>query len=87
MAEPESVTVRYWAAARAEAGRDCDQAHPGTLAQVLAEVGERHGERFRQVMKVCSVMVGDQPVGTRDHAGVVVGAGDVIELLPPFAGG
>lgn len=87
MAEPGSVTVRYWAAARTAAGRDSDEASAGTLAQVLGEVSERHGERFSRVVKICSVLVGDQPVGTRDHSSVVVAAGDVVELLPPFAGG
>lgn len=83
------VTVRYWAAARAAAGRDSDVAEPGTLARVLAEVrGQRAGdERFARVLEVCSVLIGDRPVGARDHDGVDVPAGAVVELLPPFAGG
>jgi len=87
MPQADTVTVRYWAAARAAAGCDSDLVTPGTLEQVLTQVRERHGERFAQVVKLCSVLVGDRPVGTRDHAGVQVEAGDVVELLPPFAGG
>ena len=87
MPEPATVTVRYWAAARAAAGRDSDVASPGTLEQVLSQVREQHAERFAQVVELCSVLVGDRPVGTRDHASVRVEAGDVVELLPPFAGG
>jgi hypothetical protein len=39
------------------------------------------------VIAVCSVLVGDQPVATRDPAGVTVVPGTTIEFLPPFAGG
>ena len=86
------VTVRYWAAARAAAGVDSEEvslAGGTTLADVLATVRDRHGARSRlaEVMTVCSVLVGDRPVGSRDPAQVVVQPGDTIELLPPFAGG
>jgi len=86
---PAAVTVRYWAAARAAAGRDSDDVEPGTLAQVLGEVRARHAgdERFARVLGVCSVLIGDRPVGARDHDAVRVSPGDVVELLPPFAGG
>ena len=43
MPEPATVTVRYWAAARAAAGRDCDVVSPGTLEQVLSQVRDQHG--------------------------------------------
>ncbi|MDP9444825.1 MAG: MoaD/ThiS family protein [Actinomycetota bacterium] len=83
------VTVRYWAAARAAAGREADIVTAATLADALAAVHEmrRDDARFDRVVGVCSVLVGDQPVGTRDPASVPLRAGDVIELLPPFAGG
>jgi len=86
---PNTATVRYWAAARAAAGCDTDSVGPGTLAEVLTEVRRRHADnaRFAQVLDVCSVLVGAQPVGGRDHEAVEVGSGDVVELLPPFAGG
>ena len=84
-----AVTVRYWAAARAAAGRDSDAAQPGTLAQVLDEVRAAHAgnERFARVLEVCSVLIGERPVGARGHDCVDVPAGAVVELLPPFAGG
>jgi len=86
------VTVRYWAAARAAAGVDSDDVSLSggtTLADVLASVRDRHGagSRLAEVMAVCSVLVGDRPVGSRDPAHVEVSPGDTIELLPPFAGG
>lgn len=87
-----TVTVRYWAAARAAAGTDAEQlpvAGDTTLADVLALVRERHADRPRlgEVVAVCSVLVGEQPVGTRDPGDVTVRPGDSVELLPPFAGG
>jgi sulfur-carrier protein len=87
-----TVTVRYWAAARAAAGVDQDELpvpEGATLADVLAGVLALHADRPRlaDVVGVCSVLVGDRPVGTSDPAQVQLRAGDVVELLPPFAGG
>jgi hypothetical protein len=33
------------------------------------------------------VLVGDRPVRSQDPGTVVVAPGEVVELLPPFAGG
>ena len=87
-----SVTVRYWAAARAAAGVESDVvdvADGTTLADVLAAVRLLHADRPRlsDVVAVCSVLVGERPVGSVDPAAVTLVAGDVVELLPPFAGG
>jgi len=87
-----SVTVRYWAAARAAAGVESDQVavSPGTsLADVLAAVRTLHADRTRlaEVLSVCSVLVGDRPVGSREPGDVTLAPGDTVELLPPFAGG
>jgi sulfur-carrier protein len=87
-----AITVRYWAAARAAAGVECDvlpAAAATTLADVLAAVRDLHTDRPRlaEVVAVCSVLVGDRPVGSADPQDVVVTAGDTVELLPPFAGG
>lgn len=87
----ETVTVRYWAGARAAAGTAEDVLEvPGelTLADVVARVLERHpGDRMARTVAVCSVLLGDQPVRSQDPATVVVRPGAVVELLPPFAGG
>lgn len=85
-----TVTVRYWAAARAAAGIDQESLPaPTTLDALLTRVLERHRDRPRlaDVLSVCSVLVGDRPVGTSDPATVTLAAGDTVELLPPFAGG
>lgn len=86
------VVVRYWAAARAAAGTEQDSVPvegSTTLAVLLDEVVARHADRprLKDVVGVCSVLVGDRPVGTADPASVVLRPGDTVELLPPFAGG
>lgn len=86
-----SVTVRYWAAARAAAGVESDLLEvtgPVSLAEVTHQVLALHrGTRLEDVIGVCSVLVGDRPAGTRDPARVVVEPGATVEFLPPFAGG
>ena len=89
---PETaVTVRYWAGARAEAGVAEDVFEvdgPVTLAEVVRRVLEaRPSGRMAQVVGVCSVLVGDEPVGAREPGEVLVEPGSTVELLPPFAGG
>lgn len=87
----ETVTVRYWAGARAAAGTAEDVFEVDgevSLAVLVERVLERHpGDRMARTVAVCSVLLGDQPVRSQDPAGVVVRPGAVVELLPPFAGG
>jgi len=83
------VTVRYWAAAKAAAGRSEDQVRAATVASALGAAAAQHtaAPRYAQVVSVCSLLLGDQPLGGQDLAEVHVNEGDVIEVLPPFAGG
>jgi sulfur-carrier protein len=83
------VRVRYWAAARAAAGRDSDEVAAATLAAALRAVVALHegNQRFADVVGVCSVLVGSVPVSSQDPEQVHLSADDVVELLPPFAGG
>jgi molybdopterin converting factor small subunit len=89
--EPTAVTVRYWASARAAAGVSSDElevAGPVSLAELRDRAAALHpGTRLEAVLGVCSVLVGEQPVGSRDPAGVEISPGDTVEFLPPFAGG
>ena len=88
-ADRPHITVRYWAAARAAAGRESDQVVAATVAEALRAVLELHAgnQRFADVIAVCSVLVGSSPVSSQDPESVRLAAGDVVELLPPFAGG
>ncbi len=86
------VHVRLWAAARAAAGVpevDLEVPGPVTLGWLRDEVVRRHpaSDRLPQVLAVCSVLVGDRPVGTADPGSVEVAPGSTVEFLPPFAGG
>lgn len=87
----ETVTVRYWAGARAAAGTAEDAFVVDgdlTLSGLLALVLERHpDDRMARTVAACSVLLGDRPVRSQDPASVVVAPGAVVELLPPFAGG
>ena len=87
-----TAVVRYWAAARAAAGVETDTVEVGdgtTLASVLRTVLALRADRPKlpDVIGVCSVLVGDRPVGAADPDDVPVRPGDTVELLPPFAGG
>ena len=44
-------------------------------------------DRFPDLIKICSVLVGERPAGTRSPEQVPVRPGDTVEFLPPFAGG
>ena len=87
----ETVTVRYWAGARAAAGAAEDTFEVDaevTLAELVRRVLERHpDDRMARTVAVCSVLLGDRPVRSQDPETVVVAPGSVVELLPPFAGG
>ncbi len=86
-----SVTVRYWASARAAAGVDAEDVEVTgdvSLQALVSALVERHpGSRLDTVLGVCSVLVGDRPAGSGDRSEVWVAPGDHVEFLPPFAGG
>jgi sulfur-carrier protein len=83
------VTVRYWAAVRAAAGIAEEQVEAHTLADLRQEILRRHGDsaRFADVLSICSTLIGEVPVGSREPSDVRLSPGDTVELLPPFAGG
>src|ERR1700712_1330030 len=87
-----SVTLRYWASARAAAGVDSDPVEVTgltSLAELVTRVKRLHegSPRFSEVLSTCSVMVGDRPVSSEDPGTVQVPPGATVEFLPPFAGG
>ncbi|WP_067813541.1 MoaD/ThiS family protein [Actinomadura kijaniata] len=82
-------TIRYWAAAKAAAGTAEETFEAATLAEAIGAATLRtgRGEEFRRVVARSSFLVNEQPVGARPHEGVALSDGDVVEVLPPFAGG
>jgi sulfur-carrier protein len=84
-----TVTLRYWAAIRAVAGCTEDQIGATNLADLLAAARKRHADqpRFASVLAMCTLLIGDQPLGSRDPSDVTLEDGVMVEALPPFAGG
>jgi len=87
-----TIRVRLWAGARAAAGVgevEVAVAAPVSVAwvrdAVIAALPGR--DRLPGVLGVCSVLVGERPLGGADPASRLVEAGATVEFLPPFAGG
>ena len=79
-----TVTVRYFAGARAASGVDTETREAGTLADLVGQLVDQHGERLERVLTACSFLV--DGTSTRDRA-LVLTPGSVVDVLPPFAGG
>ena len=78
-----TVTVRYWAGARAAAGVDSDTVSGcATVGEAVAAV-TRLRPALEPVTAVSSLLLEGVPAD-RDSA---LPAGAVVEVLPPFAGG
>ncbi len=87
-----TVTLRYWAAAKEAAGVAEQIVTADTLAAALrvapaALAGNRPPGRLEAVLARSSFLIDGTPVGHRAADSVQLADGDVIEVLPPFAGG
>lgn len=79
------VTVRYWAGARDAAGVDDEQLAASSVREVVALLTSR-GAPLDAVVRRSSVLV-DGRVVRGDALDVTLLDGQVVEVLPPFAGG
>lgn len=82
-----SVRLRFFASAQAAAG--VPELHlpvsgSSTIDEVLDRVPAAPGQNLRGVLARCSFLL--NTVSTTDR-GATVRAGDVLDVLPPFAGG
>jgi molybdopterin synthase sulfur carrier subunit len=85
-----TVTVRYWAAARDAAGRLEDQvAGPTSVQEAIDAVLALRpdDQRFARVVAMSSLLVGERLVRREALDQVSLTEGEVLEVLPPFAGG
>ena len=82
VATPTTVTVRYWAAARAAAGTDSETLAGATVREVVDAAVAAHPDLAR-VAAVATFLLDGRSV-TRDDP---VPDGGTVEVLPPFAGG
>jgi molybdopterin synthase sulfur carrier subunit len=77
-----SVTVRYFAGARAAAGVETETRDAGTLQELVGQIVESHGERLERVLTACSFLVDGTQARDRSRA---LSPGSVVDVLPPFA--
>ena len=78
------ATVRYFAGARAAAGRTEEEIPAATLKELVEAIELRHGPALSRVLTACSFLVDGQ--GCREPATPLAGA-TTVDVLPPFAGG
>ena len=82
-----TVTVRYFAAARAAAGVESERLDVpagATVEDVLAAARARHGAELARVLERCSFLLDE--VAVRDRTAPLPEA-PTVDVLPPFAGG
>ena len=82
-----TVTVRFFAAARAAAGVETEpiELPPGaTIIDALGVVRERHGAELARVLERCSFLLDE--VAVRDRSAPLPDKA-TLDVLPPFAGG
>ncbi|MBV8180089.1 MAG: MoaD/ThiS family protein [Mycobacterium sp.] len=82
----DTITVRYFAAARAAAGSDCEQltVQSGATVDELVDALGGRSQELARVLGRCSFLCDGMAV--RDKA-QPLRAGNTIDVLPPFAGG
>ena len=80
------ITVRYFGAALAATGADAEQmtVRSGTSVEDLIRSLARRGPTLARVLLRCSFLC--EGVAVRDRA-QLLRAGDMVDVLPPFAGG
>jgi sulfur-carrier protein len=82
-----TVTVRYFAAARAAAGVEAEPVDvpPGATIDILLKtVRAAHGDDLARVLDRCSFLLDEVAVRDRD---LPLRDGATVDVLPPFAGG
>jgi molybdopterin synthase sulfur carrier subunit len=82
-----TVTVRYYAAARAAAGVETESVEvpPGATVDILLKtVRATHGNDLGRVLDRCSFLLDEVAVRDRELS---LHDGALLDVLPPFAGG
>ena len=78
------ATVRYFAGARAAAGRSSESLPAGSVKELLDLLEERHGGQLGRILPACSLLVD----GLACHEPATpLSTGSTVDVLPPFAGG
>jgi molybdopterin synthase sulfur carrier subunit len=80
-----TITVRYFAAARAAAGVETEPLEvAGTVYDAIRAIRDRHGAELGRVLDRCSFLLDEVAVRDRSTA---LPPGATLDVLPPFAGG
>lgn len=82
MTQAATVTVRYWAGARAAAGVETEQRSGQTIGDVLDEAVGAH-PRLAPVVAASTFLLD----GRAADRSATLRPGVTVEVLPPFAGG
>jgi sulfur-carrier protein len=86
-AHTTTLTVRYFAGAKAAAGtrsEDVTLPEGATVDDLVAALAADHGDALARVLAAASFLLDE--VAVRDRT-VVPAPGAVVDVLPPFAGG
>jgi molybdopterin synthase sulfur carrier subunit len=75
--------VRYFAGAAEAAGTEAEQLAARTVGELRTLMIAAHGDELEQVLERCSILVD----GVRSDDGAAIAPSDVVDVLPPFAGG
>lgn len=78
----DTVTLRYWAAAKAATGVEAEPRPAGRVGDILTAACHEHAD-LERVLQVATVLCDGRPADRDD----VVPGGATLEVLPPFAGG
>jgi molybdopterin synthase sulfur carrier subunit len=82
-----TVSLHYWAGAKAAAGVDEEAVEAASVAAALEVARDRRKDlRFERVLAVSSILVNGQLARAEDLAATLTQPVRV-EVLPPFAGG
>ncbi len=79
-----TLTVRYFAAARAAAGVREEAINASSVAEAVRGLRARHSAHFAQVLDGCSLLLDGVHV---DPANLTLCHDGELDVLPPFAGG
>jgi molybdopterin converting factor small subunit len=82
-----TVSLRYWAGAKAAAGMEEETVEAVSVAAALDTARERRKDlRFERVLAVSSILV-DGKLTRADELDADLAGPVRVEILPPFAGG
>jgi molybdopterin converting factor small subunit len=84
MVAGQMILVRYFAGARAAADCPEEKLTAATLDDLVATLGQRHGDRLVSVLAASSFLV--DGIANHDRSAALP-AGATVDVLPPFAGG